>query len=40
MEYCDGLDLGKYINEHKKSNELIKKDIIYHIIFEICNGLK
>ena len=40
MEYCDGLDLGKYINDHKKSNELIKKDIIYHIIFEICNGLK
>ena len=39
-EYCDGLNLRKYINEHKKANKLIEKDIIYHIISEICKGLK
>ena len=42
MEYCDGLDLRKYINDHKNSNSnnFIKKDIFYHIILEICKGLK
>ena len=40
MEYCDGLDLRKFIDEHKKSNNYIKKNIILHIILEICNGLK
>ena len=40
MEYCDGLDLRKYLNDNKKSNELIKKEIIIHIILGICNGLK
>ena len=40
MEYCDGLDLRKYINDHKNSNDLIQKDIIYHIIIELCNGIK
>ena len=40
MEFCDGLDLRKFINDHKKSNKIIKKDIIYHIILEICKGLK
>ena len=40
MEYCDGLDLRKYINEHKNSKKFIKEDVIYHIILEICNGLK
>ena len=40
MEYCDGLDLRKYINDHKNSNDFIEKDIIYHIILEICKGLK
>ena len=40
MEYCDGLDLRKFIDDHKKSNELIKKNIILHIISGICNGLK
>ena len=39
MEYCDGLDLRKYINDHN-SNDFIKKVIIYHIILEICKGLK
>ena len=42
MQYCDGLDLRKYINDHKNSNSnnFIKKDIFYHIILEICKGLK
>ena len=40
MEYCDGLDLRKYINEHKETNKLIEKDLIYHIISDICKGLK
>ena len=40
MEYCDGLDLRKYINDHKKSNDFIKKDIILHFISEICNGIQ
>jgi len=40
MEYCDGLDLRKYINEHKEKNKLIEKDLVYHIILDICKGLK
>ena len=40
MEYCDGLDLRKYINEHKESNKLIEKDLIYHITSDICKGLQ
>ena len=40
MEYCDGLDLRKYINKHKEKNKLIEKDLIYHIISDICKGLK
>ena len=40
MEYCDGLDLRKFIEEHKKTKELIKKNIILHMISGICNGLK
>ena len=40
MEYCDGFDLRKFIEEHKKSNDYIKKNIILYISLEICNGLK
>ena len=40
MEYCEGLDLRKFINEHKNNNKLIEKAIIEHIIYEICLGLK
>ena len=40
MEYCDGLDLRKFINEHRNANDLIKKNIIMHIILGICLGLK
>ena len=40
MEYCDGFDLRKFIEEHKKSNGYIKKNIVLYISLEICNGLK
>ena len=40
MEYCDGLDLRKFINEHKKRNKFIKKELIYQIISDICLGIK
>ena len=40
MEFCEGLDLKKFINEHKKKNTLINKHLIYHIISNICLGLK
>ena len=40
MEFCEGLDLRKLINEHKEKNALISKHLIYHIISNICLGLK
>ena len=40
MEYCDGLDLRKFINEHKKRNKFLKKELIYQIISDICLGIK
>ena len=40
MEYCDGLDLRKYINEHKANGEKINKYLIYYFIIDICQGLK
>ena len=40
MEYCDGMDLKKYITEHKNSNNMINKRDIYKIITRICLGLK
>ena len=40
MEYFNGLELKKFINEHKNSNSPIEKTFIYLIIGEICNGLK
>ena len=45
MEYCDGLNLEEFLEEHKKPNEdnkviLIKEDILYNIIKQICSGIK
>ena len=40
MEYCDGLDLRNFINEHKRNNKFINKKLIYHFISDICKGLK
>ena len=40
MEYCEGSDLKKFINEHKDRNELISEDVIYPIVLDICLGIK
>ena len=40
MEYCDGLDLRKYINEHRESGKPIDEPLIYYFIIDICLGLK
>ena len=40
MEYCEGSDLKKFINEHKKQNKLIEEKIIYKIVSNLCLGIK
>ena len=40
MEYCDSLDLKKFIDDHKKKSKFIEKDLIYQIISDICLGIK
>ena len=42
MEYCQGLDLKKYINKYKKEkgNKRMDPNIIYKYIIDICKGLK
>ena len=40
MEYCEGLDLRKFIAYHILSKKQIDKKLIYHIIYDICYGLK
>ena len=40
MEFCEGLDLRKYILEHKTNKKPINTDIIFHIIKDISIGLK
>ena len=45
MEYCDGLNLEEFLEEHKKPNEenkviLIKENTLYNIIKQICSGIK
>ena len=40
MEYCEGLDLRRFINEHKKKNQLIDEHLIFYFINNICHGLK
>ena len=39
MEYCEGKDLKKYIDEHKQNNTKIDEKQIYKFIIDICNGL-
>ena len=39
MEYCEGLDLRRFINEHKEKNQLIDELLIYYFIYDICHGL-
>ena len=40
MEFCEGLDLRKFINAYKKINKPIQKEIIYNFILDLCLGLK
>ena len=40
MEYCNGLDLRKFIDSHRKKKKFIEKELIYQIISDICLGIK
>ena len=40
MEYCDGSDLRKFIDEHHQKEESIKENIIYDILNQLCSGIK
>ena len=40
MEYCNGLDLRKLINNHKEKKKSIEKELIFQIISDICLGIK
>jgi serine/threonine protein kinase len=40
MEYCEGSDLRKLINDYKDHNHLIPKYIVYYILKEITKGIK
>ena len=40
MEYCNGLNLKDFIKEHSQNNTNIEENIIYHIIKQICLGIK
>ena len=41
MELCEGLDLYKFIESHKKenSNQLINKNIVFDFLLNICLGI-
>ena len=39
MEYCDGGDLGKFIEEKKSKNEPINEDLIWMLFIKITLGL-
>ena len=40
MEYCQGLNLKKYINSLKRENKKIDRNALYNYLIGICNGLK
>ena len=40
MEYCSGQSLRDLINKHYKNDVLIKEDILYNIVKQICIGIK
>ena len=40
MEYCDGSNLQKFIENHRQKNQRISKEKILSIILDICDGLK
>ena len=39
-EYCENVNLSQLINGYKNENKLISQNLIYHIIKDICLGLK
>ena len=40
MEYCNGLNLKHFIEEHRQNNTYIEENILYRIIKQICSGIK
>ena len=40
MEFCKGSDLKKLINDYKNQGKSIDQNLIFHIVFSICLGLK
>ena len=40
MEYCDGNNLRHFIDKNKNNKSLIKENILYNIIKQICIGIK
>ena len=39
MEYCDGGDLAEFINNNKKTNRLLKEDLVWKLFIKITIGL-
>ena len=40
MEYCKGENLRTFIDKYINDNTLIKENILYDIIIQICIGIK
>ena len=40
MEFCEGLDLGKFIKEHKANNKFFEMNLIYDFIRDLLKGIK
>ena len=40
MEFCSGDNLRNFINKNMNNNTLIKENILYDIIKQICIGIK
>lgn len=40
MEYCEGLDLRNFINDHRESKKKISETLIFYFVLDICFGLK
>ena len=39
MEFCDGGDLGRFLNYQMKTGRLLKEDVIWKLFIKICIGL-
>ena len=40
MEFCNGSDLRKLINDYKKKEKSIEQNSIFNIVLSICSGIK